>query len=364
MDELNEMIHKFKSLLVLLSVTSMMVCAQSGVSKDNSIAIGFLVNKQNEGDAKFGAQLAIDEINQSGGIHGRDLRLVTRSMEGSWGAGSAEVVDLVFTEKVSAILGSIDGRNSHVAEQVIAKTGVVYISAWASDPSLSKAYVPWYFSVVPTDDQQASDILNSIGGQKQAQKILVIHEESYDAEQALKSLKATSNRMKNRTLSSMSTASFNTEDFVTAIKSKEVNAIILLGRQLPLSLICNALQESGMAIPVYLSLSVSASPEYPENSFSANMQMQMIAPNPVFISTLSTYKKPFEKNNRLTSRAVSAYAYDGIKIIAAAMLKSNERMDSLRESLLKIKYQGVTGLIQFDAQGRLKNSGEVVLLEE
>ena len=47
-------------------------------------------------------------------------------------------------------MGSHDGRNAHLVEQVATKSQVVFLSAWASDPTLSQAFVPWFFSCVPT----------------------------------------------------------------------------------------------------------------------------------------------------------------------------------------------------------------------
>ena len=79
--------------------------AQNGDDKEDYISLGLLVNKQNEAAAICGAELAVKEINDLGGIKGKPLKLIIRSVEGSWGAGSSEVVDLVFKEKVTAILG-------------------------------------------------------------------------------------------------------------------------------------------------------------------------------------------------------------------------------------------------------------------
>jgi len=137
------------------------------------IKIGLLIADSTAIEARNGAELAIKEVNEKGGIHGRRIELITRSMEGVWGSGSSEVVDMVFNEDVWAILGSHDGRNAHLVEQVIAKTRVVFLSAWASDPTLSQAYVPWYFSAVPNDIQQANALIEEIYTHRKHEKVLV-----------------------------------------------------------------------------------------------------------------------------------------------------------------------------------------------
>ena len=83
-------------------------------------------------------------------------------MEGPWGTGSKQAVNLVFDEEVVAMLGSHDGRNAHLVEQVSAKSRVVFLSAWSGDPTLAQAFVPWFFNCVPNDLQQADVLIEEI----------------------------------------------------------------------------------------------------------------------------------------------------------------------------------------------------------
>ncbi len=82
--------------------------------------------------------------NERGGFNGSPFKLVVRTTEGPWGAGSKESVGLVYEDEVRAIVGSLDGRNAHLAEQVVAKSHLVYMETKATDPTLSQAYVPWF----------------------------------------------------------------------------------------------------------------------------------------------------------------------------------------------------------------------------
>ena len=124
--------------------------------------IGLLIPEQGALAAKHGAELAIREANEKRGNAGNLFDLVVRSTEGPWGAGSKESVGLVFDDEVIAIIGSLDGRNAHLAEQVAAKTRILFLSAWAGDMTLSQAFVPWYFRCVPNDRQQATALIREI----------------------------------------------------------------------------------------------------------------------------------------------------------------------------------------------------------
>ena len=131
-------------------------------STPEKIKIGFLIPDQKNLAAKHGAELAIQQANENGRYSGIQFQLIVRSTEGPWGAGSKESVNLVFEDKVLAIIGALDGRNAHLAEQVAAKTKIAFLSTRATDMTLSQAFVPWYFRCVPNDRQQAISLIQEI----------------------------------------------------------------------------------------------------------------------------------------------------------------------------------------------------------
>ena len=349
---------------MLFVITGPVINAQNGDDKDDYISLGFLVNNRNEAQATCAAELAVKQINDHGGIKGKPLKLIIRSVEGSWGAGSSEVVDLVFKEKVTAILGSIDGRNSHLAEQVIAKTQVMYLSAWASDPSLSKAYVPWYFSLVPTDDQQATLLLEEVSVKKGLQNILIVNDQTYDAEQALKSLFEASNGIEHLNISSITYPSSGSKDLQTRIENNKLDAIILLGRQIPISDFQQQLGISGKTIPVYANIAAQASENYFSSQVESKYRFREITSGSWLRSDAAGFQKAFFTKCNVQPGPVATYAYDGIMTISKALKQSGNDRESLQKYMSQINYQGVTGTVQFDSQGRLKNTGELLLIRE
>jgi ABC-type branched-subunit amino acid transport system substrate-binding protein len=110
---------------------------------DKTIKIGLLIHENTSMAAKRGAELAIRKANENGGFNGKSFLLVVKSMEGPWGTGSKQAVSLIFEDQVCALMGSPDGRNGHLVEQVATKTRIIFISTWASDPTLAQAFVPW-----------------------------------------------------------------------------------------------------------------------------------------------------------------------------------------------------------------------------
>ena len=73
--------------------------------RGRSVKIGLLIQDSSWTSAVHGAELAISEANKNGGLNGRMFQLVVRSMEGPWGTGSKQAVNLIFEEKVWALIG-------------------------------------------------------------------------------------------------------------------------------------------------------------------------------------------------------------------------------------------------------------------
>lgn len=352
--------------LLMGVVFSINLQSQEKIEEQEFIPLGLLVNDHTEQQAGFAARLAVNKINDKGGINGKPLKLITRSVEGFWGAGSGEVVDLVFNEKVMAILGSIDGRNSHLAEQVIAKTQVLYISTWASDPSLSKAYVPWYFSIVPTDDQQATLLLDEVYVKKGFQKILIVHDNTYDVKQALKSFVEGSKGIETMNIQSFgypATASEST-DFLAEVKSSDAEAIMLMGMQLPLLRILKELEAMKETIPVYANLSVQGSQEFFSSQSKYKDQFKVTGSEHNLHSDYTGFESEFTKQYNKKPGVIAVFAYDGIMIIAEALKQSENHGISLQQTMSQINYQGLSAKVQFDSQGRIKNAGELLILRE
>ena len=115
------------------------------------------------------------------------FNLKSAPWRGHGALGSKQAVDLIFEENVWALLGSHDGRNAHLVEQAATKSTVVFLSAWSSDPTLSQAFVPWFFNCVPNDRQQADALIDEIYNKRKITRVATIADDDYDSNQALKS---------------------------------------------------------------------------------------------------------------------------------------------------------------------------------
>jgi ABC-type branched-subunit amino acid transport system substrate-binding protein len=99
----------------------------------------------------LGAVRAIEEVNREGGYRGLPFRLVAKWSDSPWTAGGRMVVEMAYNDRVWAIIGSIDGVATHVAEQVVTKAQLPLIDPGSTDRTVNAAMVPWMFSCLPGD---------------------------------------------------------------------------------------------------------------------------------------------------------------------------------------------------------------------
>jgi branched-chain amino acid transport system substrate-binding protein len=107
-----------------------------------------------------GAQLAIEQANAKGGFRGTGTpyELVVRNDNGLWGASGSEVIQLAYRDEVWAILGTIDGANTHIAIRVALKAEIPIMNTGDTDPTLMETAIPWVFRTI-TDDRQMCYLL-------------------------------------------------------------------------------------------------------------------------------------------------------------------------------------------------------------
>ena len=105
-----------------------------------------------------GVNLAIEDSNAEGGYKGLPFRLLPGWAENPWADGVSKVVRMAYLERVWAIIGSVDGASTHLAEQVVAKARVPLIDPASTDDSVNQANVAWMFSCLPGDRAMARAI--------------------------------------------------------------------------------------------------------------------------------------------------------------------------------------------------------------
>jgi len=305
-----------------------------------------------------GAKLALDEANEEGGYKGRPFVLVHRQVDGPWGIASREMVRLVYEDEVWAVLGSVDGPNSHIAEQICTKAWVPVVTPTATDPSLTQVNDPWLFRCIPTDEDQAAALAEYIfrikGYTKVGGVFLDDDDENY-GRIGMREFERTARRM-GHPLTMKVGFRLGQKDFsdqVELVTKDGPEALVIWGTPEESGRFVRELREAGLKQDVFGS-SALAVPTFLEAAGRWAEGVTVVYPyDPSRPDSLTQ-----QFNRRFTERYgeppdfYAAYAYDGMRMIIYAIRKAGLNQGRIRDVLAGIRgFPGVTGPITLDGSG-------------
>ena len=340
----------------LISLLMAFVVSKQG----ETIKIGLLIPDKEALAAKHGAELAIRKANRRGGYSGLPFQLVVRSTEGPWGAGSKESVSLVFDDEVVAFMGSLDGRNAHLAEQVATKTKLIFLSSWATEMTLSKAFVPWYFRCLPNDKQQAISLIREVYIKRKIKNAAIIGTDNNDSENAVNTFIKTAGLMNvgppEQFLYKKSDRNF--QEIFTEIEKNGIEAILLFGDPVFASEIIPLFQQYNIKQPVFGSLSILDDQKASSPDWNILEDIIIISSGQWFTGKGIAFQNEFQKEYGYQPGPAAAYAYDGVSVIIEVIKKAGPDRDKIIDVFSTVNYSGITGEIQFDENGnRIGNVG-------
>lgn len=356
------MTKKFFFLISLLVLIFGDIFAQQIDSETHeTVKIGLLIDSNKNVGAINAAELAIAKANENIGSERLHFQLVVRSMEGPWGTGAKEAVKMVFDDEVWAIIGSHDGRSAHLVEQVITKTHIVFLSVWASDPTLSQAFIPWYFSCVPNDVQQAEALIEEIYIKRKIKNLSIVSDNSYDSKSSQKAfVKIINNKGLDEPKKLFYDESTGIKSLIDEIKNSGASSIILLTKPSTSMELIEQLKINKLAYRLYGFLSLLGENEFKEGGLTAYNGVILSTSGSWSGSELSLFHKEFKRKFSKIPGLVEAYAYDGMNIIINAIKNSQFDREKIREIMSKSYHKGVTGLIEFDQNGNRMNAVKLI----
>ena len=358
------------SLLTFLFSAIPIQAAMCNVLKDpgnivDTVKIGLLIQDSKYIAARDGANLAIIKANKEAAGRKITFGLVVRSMEGPWGTGSKQATSLIFDDKVVALIGSHDGRNAHLAEQVATKTQVVFISLWSGDPTLAQAFVPWYYSCTPNNDRQSEALCSEIYLKKHLSGVVFISDKSYDSNMAFRSFnkKAEESGRKKPVQLIYDGSDAGCREIIDAVKINKPDCIILSGEPSSARILIGQLNRLNIQIPLYGTLSLLDEKEIKEEDLKEYESCSVITSGHWFGTNGNNFRKEFYSRFGYYPGAVAAYAYDGTRILIEAVRNTGTSRENIQTYLSGIKYAGVTGEIRFDAKGNREGSAIMMNLK-
>jgi len=328
----------------------------------DTIRIGLLIPDSVHSRAERPVRLAMEEAGGNSGFPGTKLQLVVRSTEGPWGAGSKESVSLVYDDRVSAILGALDGRNGHLAEQVAAKSHLTYLETVATESTLSQAFVPYFMRCIPNDDQQARAILNKID-QLGKGDLAILSIDQYDIQSAARSFQriASSENRNPPWILSIPPAGFTRDQLLDQLRERNVKNLVLPFRSGFTEGLPAFFRQNAPGINLYATLAFIADLSADEATWNELEGMFVFSTGLHHTPEGKEFQKRFKARFGQLPTTSCAYTYDGAIILIEAIRKAGSDREAIRDTLCSMmESQGVSGSISFDEMGNRKGPFELV----
>ncbi len=323
---------------------------------EDPFKIGLLLPVSPENDllarsALQGAQLAIELANREISEGHRKFELIVRTADGLWGAGSKASVDFVHDDGVLAIVSAVDGRNAHLAEQVASKSHVVQLSTRATEETLSQAFVPWFFRIVPNDRQQSEVLVEEVFEKHGFTSVFLLFQDDYDSRSGAKTfqkmVKKNGYKLSGQTVISTSEKNGNGQQM-----PPEAEAVVVFGSFQEIYPALDKIKEKAPSVQVFGSLNMTF-------NGSIGSRYTQGCEGGIFVSSkfcFTTYGQDFKDQYRdrydMMPNPAASYAFDGVKLMVNVILDVGPDREKIRDALKEINFSdAATGPIRFDKNG-------------
>lgn len=325
------------------------------IMKTVSVATGGASHEEPMGHKMMqGAQLAIEEANARGGYRGKNIpyALKVRNDNGLWGASGSEIVKLAYDEKVWAIIGTIDGANSHIAIRVALKIEIPMMNTGDTDPTFIETNIPWVFRCISDDRQMCYVLADYVFKKLRFTRVAALRANNRYGRMSIDEFRDAATRLGHPFLTELNYKVGDT-DFtpqLTRIKSLDPQAVITYGDCEESALVLKQMRKMGMN-QLFLGSDRMVLPKFFEIAGSDVGQVIGGYPyNPVskdapYLAFCQRFKERFGEE----PETYAAHAYDGMTMVIEAIERAGLNRALIRDELAVItKYHGVTGPMEYD----------------
>lgn len=376
---------RFISLVLCISLIGGILftgCGRNGSSSDDdsTIKIGSIHaltgNYAYECQAIVNAQqLAVDEINDAGGIKslgGRKLELVTGDSQGNADTGASETQRLI-NDGAVALTGTFQSSVTQTCMQEAERNGVPFVVTVSNNVEMFEKGFQYCFRIQPNADIFSKDFIDYISEVKtdDIKTAVLIYEDSItgteNAKEIADNMSGTGIQLIDEISYSASTPTLSSE--VTKIANDNPDLLITIGYFNDTSLLVKEINERNLSFKLVVGVSnggisdtkfIKEFGDKIENYCDVNYRY-----NPKSEKAQQLLKDYSEKYGEDMS-VHAVFGYESVKVIADALERAGSTDgDKLRDALAETQYDDTIlpqdGPIEFDSKGENVNAAAVMV---
>ena len=363
------MIYRLITILVVL-----LLACTSCMERDNLAEKRAVLAKQSHGDILVGAvapwskidsllwaglELAMDEINDAGGILGRRIRVVKRDDEGKLKKGIQIAQEFADNPNIVAVIGHYQPFVTIPASVIYQYYGILLLSTVVTDPKLTREGFSLVFRTVP-DDNAFCARLNTLSARKGLNQFLLYHDSTVTGRSLADAFEIATEQAGITILDQQSYNRYTTvRDFKRILtlwkQSYSFEAIFVAGGLPKAGLFIKTARNMGVNQPILGGLVLDDKKLLPilGNKVSDVFVPTTFDPDSQK-SQVQKFVKDFKKRYGRIPLTLAAQGYDTVHALAEAIKQAGSTSPpAMAKALLSGKgFQGLTGPVYFDAQGK------------
>lgn len=315
-----------------------------------------------------GARLAVEQANARGGY--RDsipYKLVVKNDNGEWRASGRALIDLAYKDSVWAVIGTMDGANSHVLIRVALKIEIPVMNTADTDPTYIETNIPWVIRNI-TDDRQMSYILADFAYKKLGlTRVAALRESDRYGRMSIDEFRDASTRSGHPFLVEMQYQEGDT-NFTTQlrrIQSMNAEGVVVWGNPREAGRIYNQMRAMGMDFWMFCPDRVVSDTFLEMVGLEAYKVAAAYPYDPTSDDPkYKTFVQAFTERYGEAPETYAAHAYDGANMIIEAIEQVGLNRAKIRDVLVGMRnYHGVTGRKDLDAVYSNRSEAYLVRLE-
>jgi branched-chain amino acid transport system substrate-binding protein len=316
-----------------------------------------------------GTELALQELNATGGINGKKVEIITLDDQGKPEEAAAGATKLITQHHVTALLGASASSRSIVVAGVAQKYLVPMITPTSTHPKVTEVG-DHVFRVCYIDPYQGKVMADLAVKQLHATRIAVLRDVKSDYSVGLSDFFR--KRITEVGADLVSEQSYSSGDIdyksqLTAIRAKSPQAIFIPGYYTDVALIARQARELGIQVPL-LGGDGWGSPKLIEIAGSSidNSYYSSHFSSEDSAEFVQKFVSHFKERFNLVPNGLSALGFDSLLILANAMSRAEKlSSEEIRIALAKTQnYEGITGKISIDPRRNASKSAVILKVDQ
>lgn len=358
--------------LLLLSTLVFASSLASGCKKSDSgdIIIGHYASMTGS-TAHFGqdtdkaVRLAVDQVNQAGGVNGRKIKVVTLDTRGDSAEAANAVSRLIDVEKATAILGEVSSSLSLAGGRVAQRQRIPMVSPSSTNPKVTEIG-DFIFRVCFLDPFQGKVMANFARDNLKLERVAILRDVKNDYSIGLADAFRSAFTAKGGKIVVEQSYSQGDTDFsaqLTAIKGTDAQAIFVPGYYSEVGAIARTAERLGLKIPMLggdgwdaPDLTKIGGPALNGSYFSNHFAPDVATPE------AQKFVAEFKARYGQEPTGLGALGYDAAGVLIDAMKRAGSAdPKAVRDALAQTKdFQGVSGKITIDSNRNAQKSAVVL----